>query len=344
MASRSIFTRPASAPVARTAMTKPTSPPINVEMIIESMRDFFNKRPMSVLLGTFREQDTDGSGILGLAEFTRALRSLNLDLSDAQMAAVFTELDADGSGELELKEFLNELKREPDPRAARWLRLGVGHQYVPPNREPPSTVGVRPQPWASGFNRGNREMITPAPSKVVGGPPKLRQASTKQAQVSLQLLRDFFGRRRVSALLTLFQDYDVDNSGVLEKPEFCNALRGLNLHISRADMEALFNLFDQDGSGVVEVREILSELRAEPDPTEARWQQVGIGKQYLAPSSEPFVDGIKPSTGQSGFSRSELGNPLAWGSTSRPPRGRPASALVRGPYGSSGSAPASIFR
>ena len=60
---------------------------------------------------------------------------------------------------------------------------------------------------------------------------------------------------------------------------------------------------------------------------------MGIGKQYLAPTREPFVEGIKPSTGQSGFARSEMGNPLAW-----------ASAHVRGPYGSSGSAPASIFR
>ena len=343
MGARSIFSRPASAPVARSALPKPTSAPVNVEMIIESMRDFFNKRPMSVLLGTFREQDTDGSGVFDLQEFTRALRSLNLDLRDADIQAVFNELDADGSGELELKEFLNELKREPDPTQARWLRLGIGHQYVPPNREPPSTVGVRPNPWASGFNRGNREMIAPTSKQITGGPPKLREASTKQAQVALQLLRDFFSRRKVSSLLSLFQDYDVDNSGRLEQVEFCNAVRGLNLHLSQADMEALFRLFDKDDSGVVEVREILSEMRAEPDPTEARWQQVGIGKQYLAPSREPFVEGVTLSTGQSGFARSETGNPLAWGPTSRP-KARPASAFVRGPHAGSGTAPALIFR
>ena len=214
---------------------------------------------------------------------------------------------------------------------------------MPPNHEPPSTVGVRPNPWASGFNRGNREMIAPAPNKIVGGPPKLREASTKQAQVALQLLRDFFSRRKVSSLLTLFQDFDADNSGVLERPEFCNALRQLNLHISREDMEALFALMDKDASGLLEIREILSELRAEPDPTEARWQQLGIGKQYLAPSREPFVEGVTLSTGQSGFARSETGNPLAWGPTSRP-KARPASAFVRGPHAGSGTAPALIFR
>ena len=42
--------------------------------------------------------------------------------------------------------------------------------------------------------------------ETVGGPAKPHAARTKEAQTSLQLLRDFFSRRPVSALLSLFQD------------------------------------------------------------------------------------------------------------------------------------------
>ena len=68
-------------------------------------------------------------------------------------------------------------------------------------------------------------MLAPTSKQIVGGPAKLREASTKQAQVALQLLRDFFGRRKVSSLLTLFQDYDIDNSGRLEMPRASLARR-----------------------------------------------------------------------------------------------------------------------
>ena len=106
-------------------------------------------------------------------------------------------------------------------------------------------------------------------------------------------------------------------------------------------MKALFDVFDQDGTGTVEVREILAELKAEPSAEETRWTQVGIGKYYLHPSREADIEGVIPSTGQSGFARSEAGNPTAWATThkakARP--ARPASAYV-----GSAAAPASIFR
>ena len=133
-----------------------------------------------MLLGAFREQDTDGSGKLGIEEFMRALRTLNLDLNDSDMIAVFNRLDADGSGVLELKEFINEIRAEADPKDAQWMRLGIGHQYIQPNREPPSTKGVRSGPWASGFNRGNRVQATRVPPR-----PALKPAASAGQLVSV---------------------------------------------------------------------------------------------------------------------------------------------------------------
>jgi len=351
----SIFApRPVSAPVGRSAhapFAAAPPKPQSVSRILETLRDFFGKRPNSVLLGAFREQDMDGSGQLELPEFKRALKGLNIDLTDADLVAVFNALDSDGSGVLQLREFLNELKAEPDPRDAQWLRLGIGHQYVQPNREPPSTQGVVPEPWLSGFNRGNRELVNPPEARrpamaVSSAPAPAGPAASASAETALQLLRDFFGRRRVSSLLTLFQDVDVDNSGQIEPSEFCAALRQLNMHISEEDMLALFNFFDKDGSGMVEIREILSNLRVEPTPEEARWQRVGIGKQTLYPTRDVYVKGVKPSTGESGFARSvNPAPPLKWMPTSRVGVQRPATAHYGADFRpGDGRAPSSIFR
>ena len=68
-------------------------------------------------------------------------------------------------------------------------------------------------------------------------------------QTALQMLKDFFSRRSSAALFTLFQDFDVDNSGLLDLREFSAAIRQLNLHLSQEDMGALFRFFDKDGSG-----------------------------------------------------------------------------------------------
>ena len=253
------------------------------------------------------------------------MRGLGLDLSDADIAGVFNELDADGSGVMELKEFLNKIKvrvrvrvgrvrvrvrarvrvpnpnphphphpnpnpnqSEPDPREAQWLRLGIGHNYVEPNREPPATKGVMHEPWLSGFNRGNRCLVDdksiPEPKREV---TELDIGdSGDNAETALTLLRDFFSRRPVSSLLTLFQDVDQDESGQIDVDEFSTAMRQLNMQLSEEDVRGLFNYFDNDGSGVCEVREILAVLKAEPTVEESRWQRIGIGKQTLTPSRE----------------------------------------------------------
>ena len=221
----SIFaTRPETAPVPS---RKPPAKAQSVGRVMATLRAFFEQRPFSVLLGCFREQDLDGSGQLELPEFTRALKSLNIDLSEADIAGVFAALDSDGSGVMELKEFLNELKSEPDPREAQWLRLGIGHQYVEPNRAPPSTLGVKHEPWLSGFNRGNRVLVDGDKSLVQEKPPATAADIGEHgdgAETALLLLRDFFSRRSVAVLMSIFQDVDVDNSGRIDVDEFGTAL------------------------------------------------------------------------------------------------------------------------
>ena len=83
------------------------------------LRDFFNKRPASTVLGCFRAQDFDRSGKFELKEFALALKAFGFQMSDEDYELVFNWFDKDGSGIVELKEFLNELRSEPSDHMTR---------------------------------------------------------------------------------------------------------------------------------------------------------------------------------------------------------------------------------
>ena len=69
------------------------------------------------LLDIFRARDLDGNNVLDLNEFTSAMRSLNLDLSDKDFQTLFRIADIDNSGSIELDEFLNQMRLDAIPRA-----------------------------------------------------------------------------------------------------------------------------------------------------------------------------------------------------------------------------------
>ena len=66
------------------------------------LRDFFNKRPASTVLGCFRAQDFDRSGKFELREFALALKAFGFQMSDGDYELVFNWFDKDGSVTLTL--------------------------------------------------------------------------------------------------------------------------------------------------------------------------------------------------------------------------------------------------
>lgn len=59
------------------------------------------------LARTFRASDEDGSGTLGLAEFSRAIARCKLGLQPSAVARLFASFDRNGSGVLPYEEFLS---------------------------------------------------------------------------------------------------------------------------------------------------------------------------------------------------------------------------------------------
>ena len=112
------------------------------------LRDFFNKRPASTVLGCFRAQDFDRSGKFELKEFALALKAFGFQMSDEDYELVFNWFDKDGSGIVELRVPQRAaLRAERLHDAGRHLTLTLTQPYpTPPHPHPNPNPTPPPNP------------------------------------------------------------------------------------------------------------------------------------------------------------------------------------------------------
>ncbi len=84
---------------------------------------------------------------------------------------------------------------------------------------------------------------------------------TGHSEYVMQVMREFFQKHDLHALLTVFREHDHDKSGTFEFPEFREAMRTVNLDLTEKDMVALFRAADKDGSGCLEFSEFINNFR-----------------------------------------------------------------------------------
>jgi Ca2+-binding EF-hand superfamily protein len=108
--------------------SKPPAPlPLNVppglQHIILKLKGEMKSRGASGFIGLqrkFKIMDDDNSKSLNLAEFKKAMKEMNLNLSDAELRMLFDHFDADRSGSIDFEEFIQGVR---DPLTERRLRL-----------------------------------------------------------------------------------------------------------------------------------------------------------------------------------------------------------------------------
>jgi len=110
-------------------------------------------------------------------------------------------------------------------------------------------------------------------SKAAGGaarpPPLTLSLERLEARLNAQLHSPPTPLARLKRLLrsnmhtvsALFGTWDVDGDGLVDRPEFVQAMIVMGLHVSNDEMGALFERCDPDGSGTVDLREFSRLLR-----------------------------------------------------------------------------------
>ena len=185
------------------------------EAALQALRNFFQQRHFRALFGCFQDHDQDNSGQFEITEFCAALGALNIDLSQVDRESLFRMLDKDGSGVLGIAEFMNAVRAEPSVEEAQWLRLGIGKQQLQPNREPPSTEGVKSSAGESGFSRSHSARArAPAPRLA----ERTASGADAAAESKVQSLREFVQARGNRSILRVFQTQDMNHSGKIELP------------------------------------------------------------------------------------------------------------------------------
>ena len=61
--------------------------------------------------------------------------------------------------------------------------------------------------------------------------------------------------------IDVFLDFDVDDSGTVDRKEFSKGVKNLGIHLSKAQKKAVFSVVDKDNSGELEYMEISKEIK-----------------------------------------------------------------------------------
>jgi Ca2+-binding EF-hand superfamily protein len=183
----------------------------------------------------FRAWDEDSSGSLSRHEFAKAITALGLTVGRSQMAALFDDLDADGSNAIEYGELKRAMGR--DVSMTGGVALGLNGQ----------TGGVD----QGGGGRALQKLVTKPPMSLQ--PITLDPGRPFAGQISDALVA------QTREVISLFREWDTDNSDSLSWTEFKQAMRSLGLGSSKA-IQRLWREMDKDGNGKLVYDEMLEAL------------------------------------------------------------------------------------
>ena len=126
-----IFAKPsAGAGAAGTAISAPSGVNPGLQLIIDRLKRELRARGGGTgfigLQRKFRIMDDDGSKALSLAEFKKAMKEMNMNLSDSELRMLFDHFDQDSSGSIDFEEFIQGVRDPLTPRRLNLVKMAYG--------------------------------------------------------------------------------------------------------------------------------------------------------------------------------------------------------------------------
>lgn len=196
------------------------------------------------LVDLFRDWDEGGNGGIDRRELRKALAALGYDVERRYVDGFFDSIDVAKSGFIDFFEFKRAL----------------------------SDDGVR-EAERGGQGAAARELAAAAAARAGGDAEAMqRLGGVDYGETNSQRqLMAFLGRNSLK-IDGLFNEWDVDRSGALDKAELARAIASLGYFASRKDVRALYDAIDENGDGHLQRAEFRKACaRCAQHPLEPAW-------------------------------------------------------------------------
>ena len=202
----------------------------------------------------FKMFDGDHNGTFDRSEFGRALSSLGIDdLTRADIDALFRSMDYDGNGAVSYFEFRRTLQ---DRRSGLLDSVAVDID---------DSSAVARASAAAAARVANELRAAAESDRGQRSPQRARRSDDSGALArAWEKLTDLSRRPGQMSDMELFKRMDTDSSSSLDRDEFEQALRKLDIanELSEGEMDALFKAMDHDANGSVSFFEFRRTLQS----------------------------------------------------------------------------------
>lgn len=223
----------------------------------------------------WNQLDSNGKGLISASDLKEVMSSVNVDASLDEVNEMIKDLDSDGDGKISFKDFY---------KAAMKKQGNETSSPLPPRSSSPSITSSPTKnsssssssPATSKYYPSHNQFIQPSKSPAVS--PKLEKKEEKKEQKKeentkerpprtgspkfirspsvVQFVKQLTGPQ-MSEMQTLFNHYDHDKDGRINRSSVATIVKEINPSISASDIQELLGTIDADHDNQVNFKEFI---------------------------------------------------------------------------------------
>ena len=218
----------------------------------------------------FNDFDVDGDGRINKEEFFEGLLSISAPTSipDKDLEIVWKFMDKDGDGTINYKEFADTMRQldEGKFRATFAAQKEAEAKRVEAELQSTQQMVIALQTQAEEKARQLEEKkaleAEAAKKRASMTPEEIEEERVHVLERVGKLFRKYL-KQHMAKFSRVFQEFDFDGDGHIDKNEFSNGLMGIlgDKCMSTSDMQIIWNFVDKDGGGTIDYKEFAVTMR-----------------------------------------------------------------------------------
>ena len=182
-----------------------------------------------------KAMDTDKSGSLTYWEFSQGLKKIGLRLEKSQVETLLAALDRDGDGEVSVAEFVSGVIRQVDVRFGREADANARKARAEQRERERELERLA-------FEEQQRDAMAAS------------ELTAYQVRTAWNKVNRAIAKKGAKSMVKLFNEFDEDGNGVVDRDEFKEGMARLGVKLSRAEFEACWQYADPRGEVTLSYR------------------------------------------------------------------------------------------